>query len=140
MKLWQGNVFTHVCQSLCSQGGLCPSMYYRSMIGRSVSGGSLSGGGLCSGWSLSRGFLSRGISVQGGLCLVGSVQEVSVQRGLCLGESVWEVGGTLYRGLYPGRSPDRDPRTVMRGQYASYWKAFLSLMFSSSPPLSVIRS
>ena len=43
-KLWQGNIFTAVCQSFCSRGG-----------------GSLCPGGLCPGGSLSR--VSRG-----GLC------------------------------------------------------------------------
>ena len=32
--------------------------------------------------------------------------------------------------LYPGGFPDRDPRTVKSGQYASYWNAFLSSLQS----------
>ena len=59
-KLRQGNVFTPVCQSFCSQGGLCLSMHHRPHDqGVSLSGGSLSGGFL-SRESLSKGSLSRG--------------------------------------------------------------------------------
>ena len=73
-KLWQGNVFSPVCDSvyggcLCLWG-LCP-------------GGSLSKGGLCPGRSLLGGPCPGG-SV-GGLCPKG----VSVHVALCLGVSAW---------------------------------------------------
>ena len=131
MKLWQGNIFTHVCQSFCSQRGLCPNMHYRSMIRGSLSGGSLSGGGLCPRGSLSRGSLSWRDLCPEGLCPGGSLS--------CGGLSGrWEE---LCPGGLSRETPQTDtPHTVTCGRYASYWKVFLSLMFSSSPPLSVIRS
>ena len=96
-KLRQGNVFTPAFQLLCSRGGrgLCPSMHHRSH----------DQGGLCPGRSLSGRSLSRvSLSVQG--------------------VSVW---GSLSRGgdLCPGPPLTETLHTVTRGQYASYWNAFL---------------
>ena len=78
------------------------------MTGGLYLGGSLSRGSHDRG-SLSGGSLSRGVSVQGGLCPGGFCP-----GGLCPG--VVSVQGGLYQG---------DPRTIMSGQYASYWNAFL---------------
>ena len=98
-KLWQGNVFTPVCDSvyegcLCLWG-LCPGgSLSMGSLSREVSvEGSLSGG-VC--W----GSLPRGVSVQGGLCPRGSLS-----GGLCLGErglcqrdppTVWLCAGGTY--------------------------------------------
>ena len=70
MKLWQGNVFTLVCDSV-HRGGLCPSIHHRSH----------DQGGLCP-----EGSLSRGISVQGDFCLGGLCPGGLCRGGLCLGD------------------------------------------------------
>ena len=59
-KLWEGNVFTPVCQSFCSWGSLCPSLQLRSHDRGSLSRGVSVQWGLCPGGYLSRGSLSSG--------------------------------------------------------------------------------
>ena len=84
-----------------------------------VPGGSILSGGVCPG------SLCLGVSVQGGLCPGGLCpRRVSVQGGLCL-------GGAL---LCPGSLSWRPPRTVMSGQYASYWNAFLLRLIAQCTP------
>ena len=88
-KLWEGNVFTPVCDSVhggvsLSRVSLCPGWV-------SVQG-ALYPWGLCPGGSLSRGVSVQGVSVQGvSVQGGGSVQGVSVQGGLCHGVSVRET-------------------------------------------------
>ena len=91
----------------------CTTGHMTSRCG-SLSRGSLSQG-LCPGGSL-----SRGVSVQEDLCLGVSIQGVSVQRGSL-------SRGSLYRGVsVQGVSVVGGfCHTVMCGQYASYWNAFL---------------
>ena len=129
-------------------GSLCPG-------GVSVQGESLSRGTLSRAWTgtLSRGSLCWGVSVQECLCLGGYLfRKVFFQGVVCPGESVtrgvsvWGVsaqggvsvqgvsvqGGLCPRGgLSPGVSLSRGlsvtetPHTVIYGQYAFYWNAFL---------------
>ena len=78
-KLWEGNVFTLVCDSVhrvwsLSMGGLCPGVSVRgisvrgiSVRGVSVREGLYQGGVSIKEGSLSRGSLSRGSLSQGGL-------------------------------------------------------------------------
>ena len=63
--------------------------------------------------------LSREVSVQGGLCL----------GGLCPGGVCW---GSLSKGvsIKGGVSVRETPRTVTSGRYASYWNAFLLIIYS----------
>ena len=123
---WPDNylIFTPVCQSFCSRGGLCPSMHHRSH----------DQGGLCPGrvsvWeSLSRGVSVQGVSVQEGLCPGGLCPWRSLSGGLCPGRSL--LGGSLSRKVSAqgvsvwGVLCQGDPRTVMCGRYASYWNAYL---------------
>ena len=100
-KLWQGNVFTPVCDSV-HRGGSVPACTTGHMTG-----------GPLSGWSLQGGYLGA-VSVQGGLCLGG---------GLCPGGSL--SGGSLSRGVCQGDPPDKDPHTVTSRWYVSYWNVFL---------------
>ena len=65
-------------------------------------------GGLCLGGSLSREVSFQGVSVLG----------VSVQGGLC-------PGGSMSRGVSVWREVSVRPHTVTSGRYASYWNAFL---------------
>ena len=65
-KLWQGNIFTAVCQSFCSRGVV------------SVQGG-LCLGGLCPGY-LCLGGVSGGVSVRGGGSLLGRHPPYSNER------------------------------------------------------------
>ena len=58
-------------------------------------------------------FVHREVSVQGGLCLGGSLSRGSLSGGLCPG----------------GSQSGRPPRTVTSGRYVSYWNAFLSVIF-----------
>ena len=81
-----------------------------SVQGVSLSRGCLCPGSLCPGGFLYRGALSRRVSVQGGLCPVGSLSGDlcpvgSLSGGLCLGVR----------------------HTVTCGWYASYWNAFTPL-------------
>ena len=102
------------------QGSLCPggslsrwSLSRGVSVWGSLSRGSLSGG-LCQ-WDLCPGGLCMGSLCLGCLCLGFSVWEVSVQRGLCL------VGSLL------GRPPPHC--MVATGWYTSYWNAFLFMYF-----------
>ena len=94
-KLLEGNVFTPVCQSFCSQGRegcLC-------MMSLPV-------------WLPGPMFLLRGSSVPRGLCLTASVSRgVFVKAGLCLRISVREISpeGTWDQRQRP--PPDKDPLT-----------------------------
>ena len=70
MKLGQGYVFTHVCDSV--HGGVsvpaCTTGHMTGGLSREVSvQGGLCLGGLCPGGSVG-GSLSKGVSIQGGLC------------------------------------------------------------------------
>ena len=126
-----------------------------SVQGKSLSRGSLSPAGLSPRESLSKGVSVQGVSVQKGV----SVQGVFVQLDLCLGGSVQGeslsieslcLGGVSDQwGLCPGISLSRGSLsrgvsvqgglclgslsarqcTVMCGQYASYWNAFLLRRF-----------
>ena len=105
-------VFTGVC--LSTGGGLCP-------------GGSVSSGVSVQGvyvW----GYLSR-VSVWESLSREVSVQGLSVQGGLCPGDL---CPGCLCLGcLYPWEvSVSETPHTVTSRQYASYWNAFLLLLYT----------
>ena len=92
---------------MSSQLSVCPQGGPRSLSrGVSVQGG-LCPGGLCPGGSL-----SRGISVQGGL----------FPGGLC------PAGWSLSRGVVSVRETSC---TVTSGRYASYWNAFLLLIYSA---------
>ena len=118
-KLWEGNVFTPVCDSVhggvsLSRVSLCPGWV-------SVQG-ALYPWGLCPGGSLSRGVSVQGVSVQG----------VSVQGGLCPGGLC--PGGSLSWGICQG-----DPRTVKSRQYASYWNAFLFFIFPEGKTRLIAR-
>ena len=152
-KLWEGNVFTPVCQSFCSRGGWGEGEVSvpTCTTGHITRRGSLSRGGFCLGvsvqGSLSRGVsvwgiyvqgrsLSSGVSVQGGLYPGGSLPRVSLSKGggVCWGISVQGVsvqGVSVQGGLCWGDPlPDRDPPgTVTSGRYASYWNAYLFDIF-----------
>ena len=100
-KLRQGNVFTNMCQEFCPGGGrLCSSIHHRSHDWVGLSRGGLCSAGLCPGGlcpgvseSLCPGSLweslSGRVSVQGGLCLGGSLSRgifvQGVSGSLCLG-------------------------------------------------------
>ena len=100
-SLGQGNIFTSVCHSFCPKGrGLHP----RGSASRGV--------------SASRGSLHPGGLHPGGVC----IQEWSVFRGVSAsGGGVCSQGG--------GQTP---PHRILstRGRYASYWNAFLYLVYS----------
>ena len=123
-KLWQGNIFTGVCQSFCSGGSLSQHAPQVTWPGEGVS----VQGGLCLGGSLSRGLCPGGLCL-GGLCPGGLCPQgwVSVHRGGSLstwGGSLSTWGGSLSEGV----SVRETPRTVTRGRYSSYWNAFLFSM------------
>ena len=84
-KLWEGNVFTLVCDSV--HGVLCPGVFVWGSLSRGISVQEVS----------VQGFLSRRVSVQGGLCPWASLSS----GGLCLGGLC--PGGSLSNGgLCPG--------------------------------------
>ena len=125
----QGNIFTGIRQSSCSQWGvsvqreslsgrLCPEgslsrgvSVWGSLSGVSVQGvsvwgvsvqGGLCPGGLCPGGLCPGGSLCRVGSVQGGLCLGGSLSSRSLSRGgFCPGGHLCP-GGSLFGGLCLG--------------------------------------
>ena len=109
--------------SLSRKGGLCPGslclgvpvLLVSVQKGVPVQKGSLSG----------RGSLSRGVSVKGGLCPRESLSRVSLSR---VSLSRVSVPGVFFQEIWVsvrGVSVRENPCTVMNGQYASYWNAFL---------------
>ena len=103
--------------SVCPQGGLC-----MMLLPAWLTGPMFFPGDLCPGGSLSKGSLSREVSVQG-----ISVQGVSIQGACVQGVS---VQGGLSGGVCQGEPPgQRPPCTMTRGPYASYWNAFLFVLF-----------
>ena len=133
-------IFLHLCVILFTGGGV--SVHGGSLSRESVQKGSLSRkvsvqGDLCPGRSLTRGSLSskfsvlgslsRGFSVQGGLCPGGFCSQ-----GLCPGGGL-SPEGSLSEGVCPGRISVREtPHMVTCWWYASYWYAFLFVIFLPS--------
>ena len=107
-KLREGNVFTPVCQSFCSQGG---SLYDVTPV-----------------WLAGPMFLPGGSLVSGPMFLLG----VCFWSHVPCGVSVWGVGGSV-QGVSVRETPldrnppERDPISclVKSGRYTSYSNAFL---------------
>ena len=135
-KLRQGNVFTHVCDSV-HRGVSVSACTTGHMIRVSV-WGSLSMG-FCPGWSL-----SMGVSIQGGLCPGGLCSGGFLSRGgFCpeevsvRGISVW---GISVQCVSVRENPRQRPcHTVMSGRYASNWNAFLFQMYRCPKPTLCMR-
>ena len=90
MKLRQGNVFTPVCQSFCSQGG---HAWWGLCMARACMAGGMDGGG---GHAWSGACMARGCAWQTGACVAGGIHirwvcMVGVFMGVCMaGAHVWQ--------------------------------------------------
>ena len=98
MTLWQGNVFTSMCQDFCPRGGACVVGGSACMVGGMHNKRGMHGGGMC----------GRGHAGEGGAW------------------SGVHGGGVHGGGMHGMHAPTSRYCEIwsMNGLYASYWNAF----------------
>ena len=122
-KLRQGNIFTSLCQEFCPQGGMhgrgaCVVGGYVWQGGHAWQGACMVGGMHGREVCIAGGVHGRGTCMagghawQGGMCGRGNVWWGGAWEGACMaGGCAWQENGDC------------------SGQYASYWNAFLFVLF-----------
>ena len=121
-KLRQGNIFTSMCQEFCPQGGMHGRGAY--VVGGYVWRGACMVGGMHGGGHAWQGGMhGRRCAWQGdmhgrGACMAGG----HVWQGECVVGGAWE-GACMARGCAWQENGN------CSGQYASYWNAFLFVLF-----------